>query len=145
MKLVEVQSAELACSKLCNQFAVFNDAGRHEELVALFVDDGRYARPTDPDNFVSGKAAILAAFKSRPQDKITRHLITNIVVDITAAKTAQGICYVTLFSGSTNNPAEKFGFKANSSVLIGEYHDEFVLTESGWRFSRRGGRLIFTT
>jgi len=145
MKLDEVQSAELACSKLCNQFAVFNDGGRHDDLAALFTEDGRYARPTDPDNFVSGKTAILAAFKSRPQDKITRHLITNIIVDVTGANTARGICYVTLFNGSTNNPAEKFGFKANPAILIGEYHDEFVLTESGWRFSQRGGRLIFTT
>ena len=145
MTLEEAQSAELACSKLCNQFAVFNDAGRHEELVALFTEDGRYARPTDPDNFVSGKAAILVAFKSRPQDKITRHLITNIVVEITSTKIAKGISYVTLFSGSTNSPVDKFGFKANPVVLIGEYHDEFVLTKAGWRFSQRGGRLIFTT
>src|SRR5688572_8903620 len=68
MNLQEQQSIELACSKLCNQFAVFNDAGRHEELVALFTDDGLYARPLDPENFVQGPAAILAAFKARPQD-----------------------------------------------------------------------------
>jgi hypothetical protein len=145
MKLQEQQSIELACSKLSNQFAVFNDAGRHEELVALFTEDGRYARPLDPENFVCGPAAILAAFKARPQDKVFRHLITNIVIDISSDKTAKGLCYVTLFSGSTNNPAEKLGLKANPSVLIGEYHDEFVLTEAGWRFSQRAGRLIFTT
>src|SRR5688572_29475890 len=110
MNLQETQSIELACSKLCNQFAVFNDAGKHEDLVALFIEDGRYARPTDPDNYLSGHAAILAAFKARPTDKITRHLITNIVVNVTGAKTAQGLCYVTLFSGNTANPAEKFGF-----------------------------------
>jgi hypothetical protein len=145
MNLQETQSIELACSKLCNQFAVFNDAGSHEELVALFTEDGRYARPTDPDNFVSGRAAILAAFKARPKDRITRHLITNIVVNVTGVKTAQGICYVTLFNGSTANPAEKSGFKANAAVLIGEYRDEFVLTATGWKFSQRVGRLSLTT
>lgn len=136
---------ELACSKLCNQFAVFNDAGRHEELAGLFIEEGRYARPLDPENFVLGRAPILAAFKARPQDKVFRHLITNIVIDVLDAKSARGLCYVTLFSGSTNNPAEKFGLKANPSILIGEYHDEFVLTDLGWRFSKRAGRLIFTT
>src|SRR3546814_5298432 len=69
---------------------------------------------------------------------ISRHLITNIVVNVTGTKTAQGLCYVTLFTGSTANAVEKFGFKANATVLIGEYHDEFVLTESGWKFSQRG-------
>jgi hypothetical protein len=145
MNLHETQSIELACSKLCSQFAVFNDAGNHEDLVALFTEDGRYARPTDPDNFVGGRAAILAAFKARPKDKITRHLITNTIVNVTGAKTAHGLCYVTLFHGSTANPAEKFGFKANAAVLIGEYHDEFSLTGSGWKFSQRAGRLILTT
>lgn len=145
MNLQETQSIELACSKLCNQFAVFNDAGNYNDLAALFIEEGRYARPTDPDNFVSGRAAILAAFKARPKDKITRHLISNIVVTVTSPTTAQGLCYVTLFNGSTSNPAEKFGFKANSAVLIGEYHDEFVLTEAGWKFSQRGGRLVLTT
>jgi hypothetical protein len=145
MNLQDIQNIELACSKLCNQFAVFNDAGNHEDLVALFTEDGRYARPTDPENFVTGHTAILAAFKARPRDKVTRHLITNIVVNVTGAKTAQGLCYVTLFTGSTSSPAEKFGFKANPSVLIGEYHDQFVLIESGWKFSQRVGRLILTT
>ena len=145
MNLQDQQSIELACSKLCNQFAVFNDAGHHEDLVALFIDEGRYARPMDSENFILGKEAILASFKARPQDKVFRHLITNVVIDVTGPKTAQGLCYVTLFSGSTNNPAEKFGLKANAAVLIGEYHDEFILTEQGWRFSQRGGRLIFTT
>ncbi|MES2624844.1 MAG: nuclear transport factor 2 family protein [Pseudomonadota bacterium] len=145
MNLQDIQSIEWACSKLCNQFAVFNDAGRHDELADLFIEDGEYARPLDPENFVVGKAGILAGFKARPKDKVFRHLITNIVIDVTAANTATGICYVTLFSGSTNNPAEKLGLKANPSVLVGEYHDEFVLTDPGWRFSRRAGRLIFTT
>jgi hypothetical protein len=145
MNLHETQSIELCCSKLCNQFAVFNDAGNHDDLAALFTEDGRYARPTDPDNFVSGRTAILAAFKARPKDKITRHLITNIVINVSGAKTAQGLCYVTLFTGSTANAAEKFGFKANAAVLVGEYHDEFVLTESGWKISQRVGRLILTT
>jgi hypothetical protein len=145
MNLHETQSIELACSKLCNQFAVFNDTGSHEELAALFTEDARYARPTDPDNFVSGRAAILVAFKARPKDKITRHLITNILIEVSGTKTARGLCYVTLFSGSTANAAGKFGFKANAAVLVGEYHDEFVLTESGWKFSQRVGRLILTT
>jgi hypothetical protein len=145
MSLHEIQSIELACSKLCNQFALFNDAGNHEDLAALFTVDGRYARPTDPDNFVSGRAAILAAFKARPKDNVTRHLITNIVVTVTGATTAQGLCYVTLYNGSTANLAEKIGFKANPSVLIGEYHDAFVLTDAGWKFSQRVGRLTLTT
>jgi hypothetical protein len=145
MNTNDIQMIEQACSKLISQFAVFNDAGRHEDLVNLFIEDGRYARPTDPENYVTGKTAILAAFKARPADKLTRHLITNVVVDVSSPITAQGICYVTLYTGSTAVPAEKFGFVANAKQLIGEYLDEFVLTEEGWKFSQRSGKLIFTT
>jgi hypothetical protein len=141
----DMQAIELACTKLINQFANFNDGGRHDELAALFTEDGQYARPTDPDNFVQGRAAILAAFKGRAADKLTRHLITNIVVDVTGPASATGICYVTLYAGSTGKPADKYGYLANPSQLVGEYHDVFVLTPAGWKFSKRQGRLIFST
>lgn len=141
----DTQAIELACTRLINQFANFNDAGRHDELAALFTEDGQYARPTEPDNYVQGRAAILAAFKGRPADKLTRHLITNIVVDVTGPASATGICYVTLYAGSTGKPAEKHGYQANPSQLIGEYHDVFVLSPGGWKFSKRQGRLIFST
>jgi hypothetical protein len=141
----EIQAIEQACSKLITQFAVFNDLGHYEELANLFTGDGRYARPTDPDNFAEGRAAILAAFESRPRDKLTRHLITNILVDVTGPASASGFCYVTQYSGSTATPAAKFGHQANAAQLVGEYTDEFVLTASGWKFRQRSGKLIFTT
>ena len=52
---------ELACTKLVNQFAVFSDLGRYDELAALFTEDGRYARPTDPTSFVEGRSNLLAS------------------------------------------------------------------------------------
>lgn len=144
MSSTAAQAIEQACSRLINQFAVFNDANRHEELAELFVDDGSYARPTDPNTFVRGRAAILATFKARPADKLFRHLITNIVIDVHSAERATGMCYVTLYAGSTTQPAEKQGYIASPTQLVGEYHDEFVLTPAGWKFSTRAGLLIFS-
>jgi hypothetical protein len=141
----ERQAIELACAKLINQFAVYNDAARYEELAALFTADGSYARPTDPDNYLKGRAAILAAFKGRPAEKLTRHLITNILIEVASPASAEGICYVTLYAGSTDQPAPKFGYLAAPSQLIGEYHDQFTLTAEGWKFSKRQGRLLLST
>lgn len=145
MTLTDTQAIEQACAKLINQFAVFNDMGRHEELAALFVENGRYARPTDPEKFAEGRAAILAAFKARPADRLTRHIIANIIVDVTSATTATGISYIALYTGSAAKTAEKGGFVGNASVLVGEFYDHFVLTSAGWRFSQRQGRLTLTT
>ncbi len=144
-ELTELQAIELACTKLVNQFAVYNDLGRHEELAELFTDDGRYARPTDPASFVEGRAKLLAAFKARPQDKLVRHLVTNILIEVISPTTAKGFSYVTQYSGSTTKPAVTHGWQANPSRLVGEYSDDFVLTPAGWKIKQRSGKLIFTT
>lgn len=136
---------ELACTRLVNQFAVFNDAGRFHELVELFTPDGRYARPIAPEVFITGRADILASFEARPQDRVGRHLITNVVIDVQDATRATGFCYVMLYSGNTGHKAEKFGLQAQASQFIGEYTDQFVLTAQGWKFAERKGCIIFTT
>jgi hypothetical protein len=145
MDRLHLLEIEQACTRLINQFAVFNDSGRFEDLVALFTTDGRYARPIAPEAFIVGKAEILASFVARPQDRIGRHLITNVVIDVLDTTRATGFCYVTLYSGNTAHKAEKFGLQAQSSQFIGEYADQFVLTPDGWKFAERKGCIIFTT
>ena len=145
MNDMERALAEQACMKLVNRFANLNDAMRYEELAGLFVEDGSFARPTDPDNFTEGRAAILEAFQARPKEKITRHVISNIEVDITSESTAKSRCYAVLYTGSADKPAQKFGLEASASQFIGEFYDDFVKTDEGWKFKRRSGRIIFTT
>ncbi len=145
MNAWQLQAIELACTKLVNQFEVYNDLGRYDELAELFTEDGRYARPTAPANFVEGKANLLAAFKARPKDRLVRHLVTNILIDVTSSTTAKGISYVTQYSGSTDKPAPTHGWQANPSCLVGEYTDDFVLTPAGWKIGQRSGKLTFTT
>lgn len=136
---------EAACTRLIHLFAMYNDAGRFHELVALFTDDGRYARPIAPDAFIVGKTNILASFEARPKERVGRHLITNVIIDVHDAQTASGSCYVTLYSGTQGQPAEKFGLKADASQFIGEYRDSFVLTADGWKFAERKGCIVLST
>lgn len=143
-KVIEA-GIEHACAKLMNQFAVFNDMGRFDELVELFVEEGRYARPIAPDAFIVGKADILASFEARPKDRVGRHLISNIIIDVLSPTTAKGVCYVALYSGTLDQKAAKFGLQAQASQFIGEYQDDFVLTAQGWKFAQRKGNITFTT
>lgn len=135
---------EQACTKLVNQFAVFNDQGRFAELAALFTDSASYARPIAPDALISGRDNIRATFEARPKERAGRHIISNIVIDVKDPERATGLCYALLYSGSTDKPAEKFGLQAVGPQLVGEFHDEFVLTPAGWKFQVRKGRIIFT-
>ncbi len=145
MDRLKVLDIELACTRLVNEFAVFNDSNRFQELADLFTEDARYARPIAPDAFIVGKADILASFEARPRDRVGRHLITNVIITVESETRASGFCYVTLYSGSTGHKAEKFGLQAQASQFVGEYRDSFVLTPAGWKFAERKGCIIFTT
>ena len=145
MKEENIALIEHTCSKLINRFAYLNDAQRYAELAELFSDDARFARPTDPDNYTLGKDNILAAFMARPKDRISRHAMSNILIDVTSESTAKGVSYVILYTASTDDVAEKFGLQANQSQFIGEFYDDFILTDTGWKIASRSGRIIFTS
>lgn len=137
--------AEQVCASLFNRFSTCNDAGEFEEMANVFTIDARFARPTDPGNYTEGRDNILASFKARPRDRVSRHLITNIVIDVKDAGSATGKCYATLFTASPDNQAEKFGLQANASQFIGEFDADFSHTDEGWKISRLSGKIIFTT
>lgn len=141
---MQTLAIEQACTRLINQFAVFNDQARFIELADLFTDDAQYARPIAPDVLITGRANILATFEARPKERVGRHIISNIVIDVQGPGRATGVCYALLYSGSIDKPAEKFGLQAIPPQLVGEFHDEFVLTPAGWRFQVRKGRIIFS-
>ena len=80
-------------------YARLNDAGEFSALAALYTENGRFARPTDPDNFIEGRKAILASFLARPA-RLGRHVMTNIVVEAESATTARAVSTILLFLGA---------------------------------------------
>jgi len=125
----ERRAVEWDCARLVALYANLNDAARWEEVAALYTEDGIMARPTAPDAPVVGRAAILAAFRGRPPRK-TRHLCSNVVIDVMSSTDACGESAMVLFT-------------AEGPPLAGSFHDHFVLTAEGWRFAERRGSLAF--
>ena len=66
MTRAEEIAIEWECARLINRYALLNDAGRWDELVALYAEDGLMTRPTAPDAPIVGREALLAAFTARP-------------------------------------------------------------------------------
>jgi hypothetical protein len=124
------RAIEWECARLINLYAQLNDAARWEELAALYAADGSMTRPTAPDAPIIGRDAILAAFQSRPA-RTTRHICSNIVIDVETATAARGSSAMLLFTA------------ANAPPLVGGFEDRFVLTGDGWRFAERRGTLTF--
>lgn len=126
----ERRAAEADCARLIALYANLNDAARWEDVAALYAEDGVMVRPTAPDAPVVGRAAILAAFKARPP-RVTRHVCSNVVIDVESADEARGESAMLLFTGA-------------AEPLVGSFHDKFVRTVDGWRFAERRGSLLFT-
>lgn len=122
--------AERACERLVLDYAAFNDAGDWDAVAALYVPDGRMSRPTAPDDFITGRDAILAAFRARPP-RTTRHICANIRVTLTGPDEAQVDSQILLFTAPDQPP------------LVGGYNDVCRRTLDGWRFVERRGSLDF--
>jgi hypothetical protein len=125
----ERRAIEADCARLIALYANLNDAARWEEVAALYAEQGVMTRPTAPDAPIVGRDAILAAFRSRPP-RTTRHVCSNVVIEVDSADEARGTSAMLLFTGA---PAP----------LVGSFHDRFVRTPEGWRFAARHGTLLF--
>ncbi len=124
-----VRAIEHDCARLIARYANRNDAADWDAVAALYAPHGRMARPTAPDDWISGREAILAAFRSRPARK-TRHVCSNVEITVVDADTALGESAMLLFTGE-------------GAPKVGSFLDRFVCTEEGWRFSERRGLLTF--
>jgi len=143
---LEILTVERACERLINEFFEAVDTRNDAHLHQLFAPDATYARPTEPDNIISGREAIVKAFESRPAGRVTRHVCANIRITVASASRAQGVSRVVLWMAPTETPAHpQLGFKAEARQLVGEFDDEFVNTREGWRFASRRGRVILHT
>ena len=134
-------AAKAAIAELITRYAALSDAGDWQALTQLYTEDGRMNRPTAPEEFISGRTAILAAFRSRPR-RISRHVVANILVTLAGADRAQASSQILLFTGSA---ADDGGLPVQGSAppLLGTYADALVKTATGWRFTERCGSLDF--
>ncbi|MDB5458866.1 MAG: hypothetical protein JWO72_607 [Caulobacteraceae bacterium] len=125
------------CERLIHHYAMLNDAGQFHEMAALFAENGAFARPTDADNLIVGRQAILAMYLSRPP-RFTRHMITSVVITAQDADHAAGHSYLSLHTAQAEAtpPAQ-----ADLSYLIGAFHDRFVREGGVWKFLERRGSL----
>jgi hypothetical protein len=133
--------AKAAIAEVITRYAVLNDTADWEAVAALYTEDGRMSRPTAPDEFINGRAAILQAFRSRPP-RASRHVVANILVTLEGDARALATSQILLYTGSA---ADNGGLPvlSTSSPLIGSWEDTLVMTTDGWRFFERRGSVDF--
>ena len=130
-----------ACRNLVVDCASLIDETRYDELARIFAVDGVFARPTAPDAPIVGRDAIIAAFKLRPANKLSQHLVTNIRVWLTGTDTAEGTSSIMLYLTDVDVSVEPGKGRKCTGPLLGVYKDRYVYTPEGWRIADRRGRV----
>jgi len=133
--------AKIEIAELITRYATLNDTGEWESVAQLYTVHGRMSRPTAPDDFIAGRAAILAAFQARPR-RATRHVVANLLVSLQDETHASARSQVLLYIGSLAADGG-LPLPPTAPPLIGSFHDQLVRTDEGWQFAERRGSLDF--
>lgn len=141
----EIQNAQRACEALAIEYAEIVDAQDYERLREIFTEDAILIRRSLAPEAVRGMDDIIASFTSRPRNRLTYHIMSNIRVRVETPKTASGTCRVLLYTSDSSEPQTTEGRKVSPKQLMGTYHDRYVRTENGWRFAERRGDISFHT
>jgi ketosteroid isomerase-like protein len=139
MALTSIERAAIGweCERLIHLYAMLNDVGDFQAMAEMFTDDGVFARPSQGDVLIHGKAAILQAYTARPA-RFTRHLISSVVVTVEDADSARAHSYLSLHTGQ---PGEGLPRPAEPAYLIGDFKDHLVRRDGVWKFRERLGSL----
>lgn len=132
---------KIACREVVERSVQHVDSGNAEAFAHLFSEDATLVRPDG--TVLHGRDAIGHNYAARSLDRITRHLVTNIVVDVGEDGLARTCSYVLLWSGSTDTPDSMLGRQAHTRQLVGEFHDVLRQEVDGvWRIQQRKAHFI---
>ena len=82
------------------------------------------------------------AYNTAPQLR-SRHVLTNIFIDVVDADHARGISYLTLYRHVGEESLSPDPITFDGPAGVGHYEDRFVRTDHGWRFARRKLHMAF--
>lgn len=140
-RIMETLRAERACERLVIDFVHRLDLGEPASVAELFTEDGSWEWPAG-DRLIKGRQALREYFGARPADRLSRRLMSNILVTATSPDTATATSYFTTyrvdgFEGGGLVPA-------GPPVQVGHYEDTFRRSPDGtWLLSGRVLHLAF--
>lgn len=132
--------AERACERVIVDFVHKLDFGDPGDVADLFTDGGFWEWP-EGDRRIEGRDALRSYFVSRPSDRLSRRICTNILVTVTSESTAIATTYFTTYrvDGHTGS-----GFAPQRPpTQVGHYTDTFLKVEGDWLLGSRSLHLAF--
>jgi uncharacterized protein (TIGR02246 family) len=140
MSEIERCRAESACQRLIYVYLRALDGGDPDGVADCFVEQGVLARPMQPEQLLQGREAIRASMRARPKTLVTRHLATNVMIDLVTPDTASGVTTLAMI-GCTPAEGAKQPFESTGPLYFGEFRDRFVREDGVWKFQERLGSI----
>ncbi|GAA1518691.1 nuclear transport factor 2 family protein [Nocardioides humi] len=121
------------CRRLMAEYGWRFDHGLSVEVAELFTEDGAWRSNTIE---AVGQAQLRAFFARRAAmtERLTRHVVTNISIDVLAADHARARSYAVEIRDDRG--ADGLGVDTRPGV-VGDYLDELVRVDGRWLFRER--------
>jgi hypothetical protein len=131
---------ERACERLVLDYCRALDLGDMNAAADCFAANGSMARPMSPDVVIQGREAIRASLLTRPKALLTKHLATNILIEVQSRDAATGLSYLTMVSVMLAEGA-KPPHVSPGPLWFGECVDSFVRENGAWKLLDRRGSI----
>ena len=131
---------ERACERIVHAYSRALDLGDMSAAADFFAENGSMARPMAPEVVIQGRESIRAALMTRPKSLLTKHLATNVMVDVVSGDEARGLSYLTMIS-TTPPVGAAAPYISAGPVYFGEFRDRFVREGGEWKFLERRGSI----
>ena len=131
---------ERACERIVYAYSRALDMGDMSAAADFFAENGSMARPMAPEQVIRGRETIRAALLTRPKTLLTKHLVTNVMIDVVSRNEARGLSYLTMISTTPAGDAVA-PYVSAGPVYFGEFKDRFLREGGEWRFLERRGSI----
>lgn len=125
--------AERACERVVLDFVRRLDLGEPSSVAELFTEDGTWEWP-DGERLVEGREALRKYFGSRPAGRLSRRLMSNVLVTLTTPDTAISTAYFTTYRVDGHHGGL---VPAGPPVQVGHYEDNFREVDGSWLIASR--------
>ncbi len=140
LSAVERMEIERACERLTYAYVRALDLGDMNAAADCFAAQGSMARPMNPAQVIQGREAVRASLLSRPKTLLTKHLATNVVIEVESRDAARGLSYLTMVATTPPDGAAP-PFTSSGPAFFGEMQDRFVREDGVWKFLERRGSI----
>ena len=132
-KQLNTREIQWDCEQLSIAYARAVDFRDYEGFVALFTEDG----VLDVGKPLEGRIAIEKSLSRRSDELRSRHILTNIFIDVLSRDEARGISYLSLYRHVGPESLKSDPIEFSGPAAIGHYEDHFIRTSDGWKFKQR--------